>query len=147
MSTTFAKKSKAHITPYFAVRATVSIFLCQDNASNNPDARIRVNFLISHQEQVYRYGRDSAEIVLRRFGTDQKMLDAAYYEVEVDAYHACDARYVRNPDLKPVEAFFDYDKKDEARLIRQRRLVPESYQDINRIYGPKPHATVNGAAA
>ena len=145
MSTTLAKKPRACITPYFRVQATVNVFLCQDNASINPDARVRVNFLISNREQVYIYGRDHAQTVLRRFGADQKELDAAYYEVEVDAYSACDSRYVRNPDNQPVEAFFDYDKKDEARLIRQRRLVPENYQDIRRIYGP--HATAEGGAA
>lgn len=145
MSTTLAKKARACITPYFAVQATVNIFL-SDSPSNNPDAKLRVNLLISHQEQVYRYGRDQAQTVLRRFGADQKELDAAYYEVEVEAYSACDARYVRNPDNQPVEAFFDsHDKKDEARLIRQQRLVPESYQDIRRIY--RPHATAEGGAA
>jgi len=134
-------------TPYFAVQATVNIFL-SDSTSNNPDAKVRVNFLISHQEQVHRYGRDRAQTVLRRFGTDPKILDSASYEVEVESYRARDPRYVRNPNNKPVEAFFDsHDKKDEARLIKQWRLVPESYTDIYRIYGQKSDVTVDGGAA
>lgn len=135
---------KARFAPFFTVRATVHVFL-SDSTSTKPDASVRVNFMISHQGVVHRHGRDAAETMLRRFGADQKELDAAFCEVEVDAYIALDARYMRNPDNQPVEAFFDYDKKDEARLIRQRRLVPESYQDIHRIYGP--HATVEGGAA
>ncbi len=146
MSAAVTGKARKFITPYFTVQATVSIFL-SDSTSNSPDAKVRVNFFICHKEEVHRSGRDWAQTVLRRFGTDQKMLDDAYYEVDVDAYFALDSRYVRNPDNEPVEAFYFYDKKDEARLIKQRRLVPESYQDIYRIYGPQPEAAVPAGGA
>ncbi|ABM37577.1 hypothetical protein [Polaromonas naphthalenivorans] len=139
-------RTRKFTAPYFTVQATVSIFL-GDSTSNSPDAKVRVNFVIWHKEEVYRSGRDWAQTVLRRFGTDQKMLDDAYYEVDVDAYFARDARYVRNPDNEPVEAFYFYDKKDEARLIKQRRLVPESHQDIYRIYDPQPDAAVPAGGA
>ena len=135
--------------PFFAVQATASIFL-DDSTSNSPDARIRVNFLISYKDEIHRIGRDRAQIVLRRFGIDQKMLDAACYEVEIESCTAKDARHVRNPDGKPVEAFNFYDiddEKNKARLIKQRRLVPESREDMHRLYGPQPDTTVPAGGA
>lgn len=146
MNAAVTGKARKFSAPYFTVQATVNIFL-SDSTSNHPDAKVRVNFAIWHKEEVHRSGRESAQTVLRRFGTDQKMLDGAYYEVDVDAYFARDARYVRNPDNKPVEAFYFYDKKDEARLIKQRRLVPESYQDIYRMYGPQADVAVPAGGA
>jgi hypothetical protein len=123
--------------PYFKAHATVHIFL-HDTTSYHPDAKVRVVFYISHRDDVHRGGREAAQDVFRRVGTDQKVLDAAEYEVSVDEYTACDARYVRNPNHEPVQAFAHPEKKDEERLIKQRRLVPESHQEMVKLYGPKP---------
>ena len=144
---TVPRKRRKFSAPFFRVQASVHLFLTE-STSCNPDATVRVDFLVSHQGAVHCSGREQAQTVFRRFGVDQKILDTAYYTVDVDGYTAQDARYMRNPVSGPVEAFYFCKRKDEARLIKQRRLVPESYADIARIYGPQAAAAVpEGGAA
>lgn len=122
------------VTPFFKAEVTVSIFLSGNTAYCCTDAKMRVNFTLLHAEQIHPYACESVKRQLRTFGADQATLDDATYEVEVDKLFALDARYVKNSNGDPVEAFASCDAKDEARLIRQRRLLPESYEAISKIY-------------
>ncbi|MGH8758088.1 MAG: hypothetical protein ACREVW_01010 [Burkholderiales bacterium] len=134
--------------PYFTANMTVRIYL-RDSSSMHPDASVRVNCLIWSRDDEFRGAKEAAQTMLRRFGVDQKTLDAAEYEHQVDGYIACDSRGVRNPDREPIEAFAFPEKKGEARLIKQRRLVPESHREMVEFYGPKPAeaAVQQGTAA
>lgn len=131
--------------PYFRADATVLIYL-PGSASSTPDARVRVTFYLSNRDDEHRGAKNAAQEVLRRFGGDTAKIDNATYELQIDGYTACDARYVRNPDRDPIEAFTYPAEKDKARLIRQRRVVPDSHRDMCAMYGPKP-ATTEGAPA
>jgi hypothetical protein len=127
--------------PSFSARATVGIYL-PDSSSHRPDARVRVSFRLSHRDEEFLGGREAAQAVLWRLGVDQTILNAATYEVSVDEYFALEARYVRKSEGEHIQAFDQPEKKDEERLVRQRRLVPESYHEMVKLYGPKPIAAV-----
>ena len=116
-----------------------------DSDGYRPDPRVRVSFYLSHRDDEFRGGREAAQTVLRRFGVDQKILDAASYEVSVDEYLALEARYVRKTEGEHIQAFAHPEKKDEERLVRQRRLVPESHQEMVKLYGPKPAAAADAS--
>lgn len=133
--------------PYFRAHATVQVFLPgTSETSYSPDASLRVTFYLAHRDDEYTGGKNAAQGVLLRLGADAAKVEQAHFEVFVDDYVACDARYVRNPDRDPIKAYSQPHAKDEARLLRQRRIVPQSHREMFAMYGPKP-ATTEGAAA
>lgn len=126
--------------PYFRVDATALVYF-QETTSAHPDTRLRISFYISHRDDQFQSGQSAAKFALIRLGVNEDRIKTFEIEVVADEYIACDARYVRNPNHEPVQAFWNPEKKDEARLIKQRRLVPENQRHMVEIYGPKPAVT------
>lgn len=125
--------------PYFRVEATALIFF-PDSSSSYPDARLRVDFYICTRDDQSRSGVSAAEWALSKLGVSDERIKTVTIEVVADRYIAVDAKYVRNPDHEPVEAFQQWDVKptDIARLVRQRRLVPDDHAEMVLRYAPKP---------
>lgn len=124
--------------PHFRVEATALIFF-QDSTSSHPDARLKLSFYISHRDDEFSSGCSAATFALARLGVSDERVKTFTIEVEADRYIAIDAKYVRNPDNEPVEAFLSWEAKpsDIPRLVKQRRLVPEDHRDMVLRYAPK----------
>ena len=123
--------------PHFRAFATVDVFK-EGSQSSCPDAQLRVSFYLFNRDDEHGSAKREAQWCLERLGVDKQLLEAAYYEHSVDRYVACSSRNVRNPDNEPVSATAHPDQKERDRLVRQRRVVPESHADMVHLYGPKP---------
>lgn len=131
--------------PHFVASCLVNIQL-PDNKTFNPDIAIKVGFYISHWGDIHSAAKREAIWKLERLGVDKETLKYADFETDDCSYTAVDPKGVRRVYGVPVEAFYFHDPKKRALLIRQRRLVPESREEMVAIYGKAP-ATVQGVAA
>lgn len=136
-----ATRRKQKPLPYFRATADVEVFMPDESREEygiSPAACLRVQFNVQH---AFGTGaRWAVDHALARLGVPEEKIKAAIIEYQIVSYVACDAIGVRRKNWSdPVEAFYLVEEKDRARLIRQRRLVPESIQDSLRIYRPEEH--------
>lgn len=122
--------------PTFRAFATVSVFK-EGSTSHHPDAQLRVDFYLTNRDDEFSAAKRAAQWCLERLGTPKDVVEGATYEHTIDRYVALDARGVRNPDREPIEATAFPGPKEVDRLVRQRRVVPDSHHDMVRLYGPK----------
>lgn len=125
--------------PTFRALATVSVFKT-GSTSHRPDAQLRVEFYLNNRDHEHSAAKRAAQWCLEQIGTPQAAYEGATYEHSIDRYIALDSRGVRNPDNEPVDATAFPGHKEMERLVRQRRVVPDSHADMVRLYGPKPAA-------
>lgn len=126
--------------PPFLCKCLVAVRTRGDEPKWNPDIRVRVAFYIHHWGDIQRGAHSKVEQQLRALEVPLEVLAGADYEVEDQEYYALEPRGVRrNEDNERVEAFYFHDPKKRELLIRQRRLVPESANEMMAIYG-KPVA-------
>lgn len=133
-----ATRRKTKPLPRFSATADVQVFMPGENRDEygiSPAACLRVQFYVLHAfDSGARWAVDGA---LARLGVPEDKIKTAIIEYQIVSYVACNAIGVRRKNWSdPVEAFYLVEDKDRARLIRQRRLVPESIQDSLRIYRP-----------
>jgi len=125
--------------PPFVCHCLVAVQLAENRNYNSPDVKIKVSFYINHSGDIYQAARGFAERNLQRFGVAPELLASASYEVEDEDFYAVEPRGVRREYGEPVQAYYFHDPKKRELLIRQRRLVPESREEMIRMYG-KPVA-------
>lgn len=130
--------------PPFTVSCLVNIQL-PDNKTMNPDISVKVGFYINHWDDIYSAAKREAIWKLERLGVDKDTLKDAYFETDDHSYTAVEPKGIKRVYGEPVEAFYFHDPKKRALLIRQRRLVPESREEMVAIYGKAP-AAVQGVA-
>lgn len=133
------------VYPPFTVSCLVSIQL-PDNKSRQPDIAIKVAFYINHWDDIHSTAKREAVWKLERLGVDKDTLKDAYFETDDHSYTAVEPKGVKREYGVPVEAFYLHDPKKRALLIRQRRLVPESREEMVAIYG-KAEAAAKEVAA
>lgn len=131
--------------PTFRAIATVSVFKA-GSESRHADAQLRVEYYLTNRDHEGSTAKRAAQWCLESMGVPQAAVDAAYYEHSIDRYIALDARNVRNPDGEPIDATAHPGPKELDRLVRQRRVVPDSHHDMVHLYGPKPAAIQPTAA-
>ena len=133
--------------PPFLCKCLVALRTPSDEPKWNPDIRVRVAFYIHHWGDIQRGARSKVEQQLRALDVSLEVLAHADYEVEDCEYYALEPRGVRrNEDNERVEAFYLHDPKKRDVLIRQRRLVPESANEMMAIYGKPTTPKVNAEA-
>lgn len=125
--------------PYFRATADVEVFVVSDvneGYGRTPAAVLRVQFNVRHAfDSGARWAVDGA---LACLGVPAETIKSAIIEYQIVSYVALDPIGVKRDYYgPPVEAFYLVEDKDRARLIRQRRLVPESIEDSLRIYQPQ----------
>lgn len=133
-----ARPRKTKPLPFFRATADVEVFVINDKEQGYGKAAacLRVQFNVQH---AFDSGaRWAVEGALERLGVPAETIKSAAIEYQIVSYVACNAIGVKRANwFDPVDAFYLVEDKDRARLIRQRRLVPESIEESLRIYGPK----------
>lgn len=132
--------------PNFRLTCIVNIQL-PENKSTRPDIAIRVKFYIQHWGDIHSAAKREAVWNLERLGVDKETLKFADFETDDCAYEAVDPKGVRREFGVPVEAFYLCDPKKRDVLIKQCRLVPDSYEDMVAMYGKPVKATADEVAA
>lgn len=134
--------------PMFLCKASVEVYRHSDTRCNpGPVATLCVKFYLAHMDDLsgatYR-----AKCALEDLGVPKDVIEDCYFEPRHDEYVALDAIGVRREYYAdPVEAFRFCEPKDRARLIRQKRLVPEDARERLSMYDPQPPADSAGAAS
>lgn len=140
MSAAITGKRKARL-PTFRVEVTVGVFIDPDSNGYRPDLRLALTYYCSYRDDVGRGGKSAAEWALSKAGVPAERLAKAEYETALIEVYALESRFVRNPDRDPVIAFLDdFGMKNRDRLIKQRRLFPNSNSDLMQLYGDQPAA-------
>ncbi len=121
----------------FLCKASVNVYRASKH-SNNPVAVLHVQFYLAHMDDLsgstYR-----ARCALEDLGVPTDVIEDCFFEAQHDEFVALNAIGVRREyATDPVEAFRFCDPKDRARLIRQRRLVPEDARERLSMYDPQP---------
>ena len=120
--------------PPFMVHCKCNIQLL-DNKSTRPDVSINVSFYIQHWNDITPGAKNEAVFRLLKLGTNPETLENAYFEVDDMTYVAIEPRGVKREYGVPVEAFYHHDHKKRDTLVKQRRLVPDSYAHMVELYG------------
>lgn len=134
--------------PMFKCKASVEVYRTSDNSVNPaPVATLSVQFYLAHMDDIsgatYR-----ARCALEDLGVPKHVIDDCYFEPRHDEYIALDAIGVRREyHTDPVEAFRFCEPKDRARLIRQKRLVPEDARERLSMYDPQAIERAAGVAS
>ena len=131
--------------PPFGFRCTVAVQL-SENKSYTPDISIKVAFYIQHWGDIHPAAKREAIWKLERLGVDKDMLKDADFETSEYEYTAIEPKGIKR-DGTPIEAFYHCDPKKREQLIRQRRLVPDSYEDMHAMYGKPAKTTTDGVFA
>lgn len=132
--------------PMFKCKASVDVWRTS-KCSTHPVATVRVEFYLAHMDDIsgatYR-----ARCALEDLGVPKDVIDDCYFEPRHDEYIALDAIGVRREYYtEPVEAFRFCEPKDRARLIRQKRLVPEDARERLSMYDPQAIERAVGVAS
>jgi len=134
--------------PMFLCKASVEVYRHSDTRCNPASvATLSVKFYLAHMDDLsgsaYR-----AKCALEDLGVPKDVIEDCYFEACHDEYVALDAIGVRREYYTdPVEAFRFCEPKDRARLIRQKRLVPEDARERLSMYDPQPAAESAGVAS
>lgn len=131
--------------PPFGFRCTVDVQLAE-NKSYTPDISIKVAFYIQHWGEIHAGAKREAIWKLERLGVDKYTLENAYFETREHEYTAIEPKGVKR-DGTPIEAFYLHDPKKRDQLIRQRRLVPDSREEMRAIYSQPAKVLIEEVAA
>jgi hypothetical protein len=100
-----------------------------------PDVSINLAFYIQHWDDISPGAKSEAVFRLTQLGVNRATLEDAYFEVDDITYVAIEPRGVKREYGVPVEAFYHHDHKKRDTLVKQRRLVPDSYAHMVELYG------------
>jgi hypothetical protein len=123
---------KRNTYPSFQAHCLVGVYL----AGNFSKAAIKlqVSMYIHHWDDARRGAISKAKETLASLGVTDETLQGAEFEEDEVEYLAIDPKGVRK-SLEKVSAHYLHAAKDRDRLIRQRRLVPDSATEMREIYG------------
>jgi len=89
----------------------------------------------------------NARYQIKEAGVPAEVADNGHFEVIDTEFFALHAKYVRNPEGTPVQAFRDsgYGDPERELHIRQRRLVPQDIDEARAWYAPPKPAMAEPA--
>lgn len=129
-------RSRAKRRPRFGYEAIAEVWP-QTGTARYPAARLAIQGSHWDSSAAYRDVRYQAERALSELGLSPEQISAiGHIEVEINAWWALDAKHVRNPDNNPVPATrHPADDAELAQLIKQRRYVPDDWDESRKVYG------------
>lgn len=119
--------------PRFGYLATVEVWT-ETGPDKKPAAVLQIEGWAWHRDQAYTDIRYEARRTLGRMQVPLEVIDRTVFEEQVQGWWAFDPKHVRNPDGEPVPAHYLALDEDQPTLIKQQRLVPESWEHSNQLY-------------
>jgi hypothetical protein len=133
--------------PSFFTSCLVRISLANSDNPNHADITIKVGFYIQHWGDIQKNAMRYATWNLERLGVTESTLKNAQFEVDDCQYVAVDPKGVKREYGDRIEAFYHCNPKKRDTLIKQSRLVPDSYADMVEMYGKPVAAPVDQEVA